>query len=61
MTVIDSKLPMDPSSTILGMSVRSLARWNDTPTELWPSFVEKAVSPLLKSHTYLWTSFYLIH
>jgi hypothetical protein len=60
MTVIDSKLPMDPSSTILGMSVRSLARWNDTPAELWPSFVEKAVSLLLKSHTYLWTSFYLI-
>lgn len=50
MIVIDSKLPMDPSSIILGMSVRSLTRWDDAPAELWPSFVEKAVS-LLKSPT----------
>jgi hypothetical protein len=41
-TVIDSKLPIDPSSTILGMSVRS-DPYSDKAPVLWPSLIEKAV------------------
>jgi hypothetical protein len=42
---VDSKLPMDPSLTILGMCVRSPGHSNNAPLALWPSLVEKAVCP----------------
>jgi hypothetical protein len=44
-TAFDCKLPMDSSSTILGMCVRSSGRSDKATLALWPSLVEKAVCP----------------